>query len=91
MILGAVSFSLMMINFQHSEFEMIYRSFKKHQQNRAIEQTIMSGSLQMYYENGGRSTSYDYHKPPADSSISAEHLEVPDTIPGIRLVCLICE
>lgn len=62
------------LNLQHSEFEMIYRSFKKHQQNRAIEQTIMSGSLQMYYENGGRSTSYDYHKPPADSSISAEHL-----------------
>lgn len=49
-VLGAVSFSLMMINFQHSEFEMIYRSFKKHQQKRAIEQAIMSGSLQKYYE-----------------------------------------
>lgn len=49
-ILGAVFFSLMMINFQHSEFEMIYRSFKKHQQKRAIEQAIMSGSLQKYYE-----------------------------------------
>lgn len=49
-VLGAVSFSLMMVNFQHSEFEMIYRSFKKHQQKRAIEQAIMSGSLQKYYE-----------------------------------------
>nr|XP_019921262.2 kinesin-related protein 4 isoform X2 [Crassostrea gigas] len=62
------------LNLQHSEFEMIYRSFKKHQQKRAIEQAIMSGSLQKYYDNGGRSTSYDYHKPQAGSSISAEDL-----------------
>lgn len=79
------------LNLQHSEFEMIYRSFKKHQQKRAIEQAIMSGSLQKYYDNGSRSTSYDYHKPQAGSSISAEDLEVPDTIPGIRVVRLICE
>ena len=36
--------------FQHSEFESIYRSFKKHQNRRAIEQAIMTGGLQKYYE-----------------------------------------
>ncbi|XP_061171578.1 DNA ligase 1-like isoform X2 [Saccostrea echinata] len=64
------------LNLQHNDFEMIYRSFKKHQKKRAMEQAIMSGSLQKYYGSGGRNTSYDYHRlHRTGSSLSAEDLD----------------
>nr|XP_022290539.1 uncharacterized protein LOC111102179 [Crassostrea virginica] len=63
------------LNLQHSEFESIYRSFKKHQKRRAIEQAIMTGGLQKYYESGGRNTSYDDHRlRKVGSSLSADDL-----------------